>query len=267
MRSMFTISLVAYGVVGIFAGILGGLLGISGGVITVPCLVLIFHKLGFPQAYVMHIAIGTSLAAMVFNSISSAWSHNRRKSVMWDVFRHMAPGIVVGSILGALIANVLSGVILEIVFAIFLFSLGAYFLVPHKGHHGDEKLPSTPILSAIGAGIGALSNILGIGGGIITVPILMAYRVQAKKAIGTSTATGAIVTLIGALAYLYFGIGETDFTDTIGFLYWPAFIVIGVVSFLTAPFGVKLAHIFPTQTIRYIFACALIGTGIAMIVR
>ncbi|HSW86259.1 MAG TPA: sulfite exporter TauE/SafE family protein [Rhabdochlamydiaceae bacterium] len=264
---MFAIELISYAVVGILAGIASGLIGISGGVITVPCLVLIFSKMGFPKEYLMHLSIGTSMAAMVFNAISSAWAHNRRKCVKWDVFWHMAPGIVIGSIIGALIAEVLAGGILEIIFAIFLLCLAIYFFLPHTEHHGEEKLPSTPIQSALGAGIGALSNILGIGGGILTVPLLMTYRVQSKKAIGTSAATGAIVTFVGALAYLFFGWGKTHFIDTVGFVYWPAFIVIGVISFFSAPFGAKLAHILPTQTIRRIFAFALLGTGISMLIR
>jgi len=264
---MLAIEFIAYGIVGILAGIASGLIGISGGVITVPCLVLIFSKMGFPKEYLMHLSIGTSMAAMVFNAVSSAWAHHRRHSVMWNVFKHMAPGIVIGSVAGALIAEVLTGNILEIIFAVFLLCLGLYFFLPHTEHHGDEKLPSAPIQGVMGAGIGALSNILGIGGGLLTVPLLMTYRVPSKKAIGTSAATGAIVTFVGAISYLFFGWGKTHFVDTVGFLYWPAFIIIGIVSFFAAPFGARLAYILPTQTIRRIFACALVGTGISMLIR
>lgn len=262
---MIVIALLAFAGVGVAAGILGGLLGISGGIVTVPCLFLIFKLMGMEQAQVMHLAIGTSLAAMIINAISSTLSHHKKGSVAWNIFKGMAPGIVVGSILGALAADRMSGVILEIVFGVFLLLLSFYFFLPYREKLGDEKLPSKTGLSAFGGGVGFISNILGIGGGVMTVPLLMAHRVKAQKAIGTSAATGALISAIGTLSYLYFGLDEMPLGATLGFIYLPAFFVIGIAAFFTAPYGVHLAHRLSVKSLRRIFACALAATGLIMV--
>jgi uncharacterized membrane protein YfcA len=262
---MFGIEIAAYALLGIVAGLLSGLLGIGGGVVTVPCLVLIFGLLKFPPDSIMHMAIGTSLAAMVFNTISSTWAHNRRGAVLWDVVIRMMPGIVVGSILGALVAHLLSGDILEIAFGLFAICLGIYLLRPYHLHEGDHRLPGTVALSGVGCGLGWISNILGIGGGIITVPILVAYRVPEKKAIATSAATSFSISLLGALSYLYFGLKHASVKESIGYLYLPAFIVISIATFLAAPYGAKLTHILSPPLLRRIFAGALILTGLVMV--
>jgi len=256
---------ILYAIVGMLSGVLAGLLGISGGLITVPCLFIIFKFTGLPQEFLMHMAIGTSLAAMVFNSFSSALYHHKKGSVLWTTAKKMLGGIIIGSIIGALIAHVLSGVILEIIFGLFALILGVRFFrnVPLK--EGDARLPSTLALNGIGIGIGGLSNILGIGGGVVTVPILLHYQVSAQKAIGTSAATGFIITLIGAIAYLLFGLQHKMPVESIGYVNLPAFFVISIVSFLFAPFGVKLAHKLPTLKLRCYFGVVLIFTGLSMI--
>lgn len=259
------IEILAYGLIGILAGVMAGLLGISGGLVTVPGLLLVFHFLGFPQGYVMQLAIGTSLAAMVFNSISSTWAHQRRQSVLWDLFLSLLPGIVLGSIAGASIAHLISGVILEVIFGIFAILVGLHFLRPTKVHDIPSRLPSKIILGLIGFGIGGISNILGIGGGIITVPVLLAFHIQDKKAIATSAATGLIISFLGALSYLYFGIGETSFSYTVGYLYLPAFVIISITTFFAAPYGAHLTHILPTSVTKRIFGIALMGTGVLML--
>src|SRR5262245_7477923 len=127
MEVTFILTLIAYAVVGAAAGILGGLLGIGGGVITVPCLYYIFYLIGYPHQYLMLLAIGTSLAAMVFNTASSTWAHHGRGFVLWDVFRKMTPGLILGSIIGALTAKYLPETILEIIFGVFLCILAVNF--------------------------------------------------------------------------------------------------------------------------------------------
>lgn len=264
---MFALELIAYAVIGILAGLLAGLLGISGGIITVPLLLLVFSLLDFSQTYVMHLAIGTSLAAMIFNSISATWMHNRNHAVLWRVVKRMALGIVLGSILGAYVAQLLSGVVLETIFGIFACCLGLYMLRGVKPHEGDHPLPGFFPLNGIGVGVSFIANILGIGGGILIVPSLMAFRIHEKKAIGTSSAASIIVTTLGALLFMFYGrnkhLAIND--ETVGFLYFPAFIVISIVTFLVAPYGARLTHRLSSKILRRIFAAALFGTGLIMI--
>ncbi|MES2345458.1 MAG: sulfite exporter TauE/SafE family protein [Chlamydiota bacterium] len=264
---MFVIELIAYVFIGTIAGLLAGLLGISGGVVTVPLLFLVFSLLDFPKSYVMHLAIGTSLAAMVFNTLSATWMHNKNKVVLWKVVKRMSWGLIFGSALGALTAQELSSVFLELSFGLFACCLGLYMLRGIKPHEGDHPLPSPLLLNCIGLGVSFLSNILGIGGGIITVPTLMAFKIHEKKAIGTSSATSVIVTFLGALSYMLVGLHHHAAinNESIGYLYLPAFIAISITTFFAAPFGAKLTHILPSKTLRRIFAAALFATGLFMI--
>jgi len=260
------LALVIYVLIGGIAGLLAGLLGISGGVITVPCLMFVFRFLDFPSDILIHMAIGTSLSAMVFNAITSAWAHERRGAVLWKLVIPMVPGLLLGSIIGSLVARVLPDLILKEIFAIFECLIGIYFFLPYKEKTYEDlfPMPRQLGLNLIGFGIGGLSSLLGIGGGIITVPILLAIQVPVKKAIGTSAATGFLITLTAAIAYLFFGLGKVTHADSIGYLYLPAFLIISIVTAFTAPYGAKLAHVLPTPLLRRIFAVALFLAGILM---
>lgn len=253
-----------YTVVGILAGVLGGLLGIGGGVITVPCFYLIFHLLDYPQIYIMQIAIGTSLAAMIFNTLASTWAHNKRQGVMWDTFGKMALGLLVGSIVGAMIAGWLPAVALEIIFGLFLCSLSVYFWKAPATREESSRLPSRFALFLWSSGIGGVSNILGIGGGTLIVPFLTAHKVATKKAIGTSAACSLLVTSLGALSYFLLGLKTVQLPEDVGFINLPAFFIVGIVSFVCAPYGAKLTHTMPVARLRKIFAFVLLATGLCM---
>lgn len=264
---MLIFELIAYTGIGLLAGFLAGLLGISGGIVTVPLLLLIFTWIDFPQAYVMHMAIGTSLAAMVFNTLSATWMHHRKKAVLWKVVQRMTFGIAIGSFLGAMVAHLLSGVVLEVAFGIFACCLGLYMLRGVKLQEGMHPLPGSFVLNSIGTGIGFLANILGIGGGIVTVPILMAFKINEKKAIATSSATSVLITFLGAVFYIFLGVSQkvSIHHKSIGYLYFPAFIMISVATFFAAPFGAKLTHDLPSKRLRRIFATVLFAVGLIMI--
>ncbi len=257
---------ILYLVLGAIAGILGGLLGIGGGVITVPCLLIIFRYLGYPQAYVMHMAIATSLAAMIFTTLSATWAHHKRGGVLWDVLKKMLPGLLVGSVLGALIAIWLSGIMLEIFFGVFLCLLAVRFYRQKPIHSGRHHLPKMPLLSVISGCIGVLSNLLGIGGGSLTVPMLTTFNVPDKKAIGTAAATTLFTSILGSLSYLIFAWGIIPIPDTVGLINLPAFLIIGGVTFFLAPYGAKLTHQISPQKVRKIFAIVLALTGISLII-
>lgn len=257
---------IAYVVIGAIAGVLGGLLGIGGGIVTVPCLLILFRYLDFPQPYIMHMAIATSLAAMIFNTAAATIAHNKRKGVVWDVFWKLIPGLIVGSILGALLATWLSGVVLEIFFGIFLLLLAVHFYRQKPVKAEGHKLPRPMILNALSGSIGVVSNILGIGGGSMTVPLLTFFQMKDKKAIGTSAATSLVTTTCGALSYLIFGRGDVPTSDTLGLINIPAFLVVGIIAFFTAPFGAKLTQEIDAAKVRKIFAIVLVLTGLSLII-
>jgi hypothetical protein len=256
---------VALIVVGIVAGLLAGLLGIGGGLVTVPCLYLIFHLLGYQQPFVMHLAIGTSLAAMVFNTASSAWTHHRHGMVFWDIFKGMLLGLILGSVAGAFLAEKLSGVVLEILFGLAAVLLSIRFFLQWDKPEREHPMPHFLVLSGAGFFISAISNILGIGGGIMTFPTLLYFKVGEKKAIGTSAIISFFVTLCGSLSYLYFGLGQTHMPQVIGFIDLPSFIILSVVSFLSAPYGAKLTQKLDAEKLRKIFGVVLFLTGICML--
>lgn len=262
---MIALEIAAYCLIGAFSGIFAGLLGLGGGIVAVPCLLVSFRLLGYPQAEWMHLAIGTSLAAMVFNTFSATWAHHRKKAVLWNVIKKMAPGFIVGALIGAWIATSLSGIILQIFFGTFLCVLGVYFFRGKVKTKQGYKLPSLPKLNLMSAGIGAISNILGIGGGTMTVPLLCSYHISDRHAIATSSACSFLLTSLGATSYLVFGWGTVSDTETVGYVNLTAFLVIGIVSFFFAPYGVKLAHELPVEKVRKIFAYVVMITGIFLL--
>lgn len=261
------IEIVYYLLLGAAAGFLGGLLGIGGGLIVVPCLVAIFRSLDFPTTYLMHVAVGTSLGAMVFTAAASALAHHLKKGVFWHLFRALLPGIALGTFLGALVADELSSHTLQWIFGICETAFGAYFLFSRKKkeHHATQR-KSFPLLlfTAVGVAIGSISSILGIGGGVITVPTLTALHIPMRNAIATSAATGFLIALIGAVSFLSVGLHAHLWSGTLGYLYLPAFFWIALSSTLAAPFGAKCAHTWPTHLLKHLFGALLLLAGLLM---
>lgn len=281
-----------YAVTGVLAGFLAGLFGIGGGLITVPCLVFSFYLQGYVGPHIMHFAIGTSLGAMVLTAASSALAHVMNKGVYWNLFWGLAPGVVIGSVLGAFIADHTSSRMLELFFGISECIIGLYFFcsraipisqnfsgkndVPNcssiqkSGHSHEIKgtsfSSSTPFLMTIfGIAIGGFSTVLGIGGGIVTVPLLTAFRTPFRNAISTSAVSGFIIATVGAASFLYLGLENPSYNGSVGFIHIQAFIVIGITSALLAPYGAKCTYTLPVAMLRKAFGIILILTGVLMI--
>lgn len=263
---MYLFSLFAFAIVGLGSGLLAGLLGMSGGIVTVPCLLFIFSLMGFPSVALMQLAIGTSLAAMVFNSLSSTYAHHRRGGVNWKLVRRLIPGLICGCIIGAFLGHILPNHVLQLIFGIFAILLGFYFYL-HKEFSDVEthSLPNRIILSLVGLIVGGISNILGIGGGTMSVPLFVSFRLSMKEAIATSAATGFLITLTGAIAYLIFGLGEKHYAHTFGYIYLPAFAILAVTTFIAAPYGASLTHTMDKDRLKRYFALSLMAVGLVMV--
>lgn len=250
---------------GALAGLLAGLLGVGGGLVIVPALIWVFRGHGFDGQVLVHLAVGTSLATIVVTSISSVRAHHRHGAVHWPLVWALTPGIVVGAWLGAVLAGWLPSLTLQRVFACFAILVGLQmaFSVKAEAHGG---LPGRVGLFGAGGVIGAVSTIVGIGGGSMTVPFLSWCSVGIRNAVATSAACGLPIAVAGALGFVITGWHEADLpAGSSGFLYWPAFAGIAVASVLFAPLGARLAHSIPVFALKRFFALLLLVLGTRML--
>lgn len=266
---------------GAAAGALSGLFGVGGGIIIVPILVLLFTQDGFAPAHIMHIALGTSLATIIFTSLSSARSHHKRGNVDWPIFRQMAPLVVVGTLLGSLLAAYMNSQLLKLIFSLFMLGVALQLLISPNGktasgntNNDQAKAPqqlaanTRPLINRIaGLLIGVASSLVGIGGGTITVPYLMYCGEQVRRAIGTSAAIGLPIAVAGTVGFVFNGLAATKDSHAVlpamslGFIYLPAFAGIALASMLTAPLGTRLAQRLPVISLKRLFALLLIAVG------
>ncbi|HEA50887.1 hypothetical protein LCGC14_1061210 [marine sediment metagenome] len=251
-----------YLALGAFAGILAGLFGIGGGLVIVPVLIFSFGLQGFDPEVAAHMAVGTSLATILFTSISSIRSHHGHGAVRWDIFRPMAFGIVAGALIGAWTAALLSGATLELIIGIFVILVGIKMLFDVNPTPGSN-VPGNFRLGAVGAGIGWASAIFGIGGGSLTVPYLSWCNVRMQQAVGTSAATGLPIAIAGALGNAWTGWQEPGLPEySLGFIYLPALIGIILTSVLFARVGANLAHRLNARVLKRVFAIMLLLVGL-----
>jgi uncharacterized protein len=259
-------ALTAYLSLGAVAGLLAGLFGLGGGIVIVPALFFLYLQRGFPAELCMHLAVGSSLATVVFTSITSAMAHHRHGAVRWPVVRRLSPGIVAGAALGAVLAEHAPGRFLRVFFGLFELLVAVQLaLAPRPDAHRD--LPGTGGMWLVGTGIGALSTLLGIGGGTLTVPLLVYCNVPIHQAVGTSAACGLPIALAGAIGFAVAGWGEAGLpAGSSGYLYWPAVAAVMAGSAFLAPLGARLAHALPVATLRRLFAAVVALIGVRMLV-
>lgn len=257
-------------VTGAAAGVLAGLFGVGGGLIMVPALAFVLPLQGFgPQVY-MQSAIGTSLAVISLTSISSTLSHHRRGGVHWPVFWRFSAGLAIGALLGAWVADQLSGDALKRIVAIgaLLVSLQMFYksLRPGTASPSPVSTPSAPELMGAGGVIGALSSLIGIGGGSLTVPYLSARGLSMHQAVGTAAAGGVPIAWAGALGFIITGWSHAELPGWhLGYVSLGAFAGLAVASVSTAPLGVRLAHRLSPQLLKRAFATLLFLIGVKML--
>jgi uncharacterized protein len=252
---------------GIVAGLISGLFGLSGGVVIVPILIFTFAAQGFSPNVLTHLAIGTSLATIVITSISSIFAHHKHGAVLWSVVAWLTPGIIVGAAFGATFAVSVDGPILQLSFGVFL-CLVAMTMVFSLQPEGVRSLPGVVGKGIMGAVIGFVSSIFGIGGGSLSVPGLSWFKVPMKNAVATSAACGLPIAVSGVGVYLIQGWDEVGLpVGAWGFVYLPAFIGVVCASAFSAKWGAKLAHQLPANILRIGFAILLLVVGVRFIWR
>lgn len=248
----------SYLVLGGFVGFFAGLLGVGGGGIMVPVLTTLFVTQGFPVEKAVHLALGTSMAAIVMTSVASLRAHHAHGAVRWDVVRGITPGILVGTFGATFIAARVASQPLAIFFAAFMAYVSLQMLANIKPKP-SRNLPGLAGLNAVGAGIGGISALVAIGGGSLSVPFMTWCNVKVHHAIGTSAAIGLPIALAGTVGYLINGWYVTGMPAlSLGYVYLPALVLVSLVSMLTAPLGARLAHKLPVATLKRVFAAVLI---------
>jgi uncharacterized membrane protein YfcA len=255
----------AYLAIGAVVGFLAGLLGIGGGMVMVPMLVFVFTAKGFPTQHMMHLALATALATIVFTSLSSVRAHHRHGGVDWAVARAMAPGIVAGSLAAALVAGLVPTRPLAVFFTGFMFYAAAQMLVELKPK-ASRELPGAPGLFGAGAAIGAVSSFLAAGGAFLSIPFLAWCNVPLRRAIGTAAANGFPIAVAGSVGYVVQGLRAKGLPEwSLGYVYLPALVLIVAASVPVAPLGARLAHRLPVKRFRVVFALVLFLIGLRML--
>jgi uncharacterized membrane protein YfcA len=254
-----------YGLLGSGVGLLAGLLGVGGGTVIVPTLMILFAALHFAPGTIQHMALGTSLATILFTSISSFWAHHQRKSVDWPTVRKISPGIVIGTLAGAWVAARISTLLLQWIFVVFLFYVIRQML-SQRPPHPSRPLPGPTGMTAVGGLIGGLSSLVGIGGGSLMLPFLVWCNMTMRQAIGTSAAVGFFIAAAGTAGYMVSGTGVPMRPAlSIGYVHLPAVAGIAVTSMLTAPLGAWLSHKLPVPTLKKSFAVLLMFVNIKLL--
>jgi uncharacterized membrane protein YfcA len=255
----------AYLAIGVTVGFLAGLLGIGGGMVMVPMLVFVFTAKGFPAEHMMHLSLATSMATIVFTSLSSVRAHHRHEAVDWAVARAMAPGIVAGALAATLVAGFVPTRPLAIFYTGFMFyaATQTFFDVKPKG---SRQLPGPAGLFVAGTAVGGFSSVLAAGGAFLSIPFLAWCNVPLKRAIGTAAANGFPIAVAGTAGYVLNGLRVEGLPQgSLGYVYLPALALIVAASMPVAPLGARLAHRLPVKRLRIVFALLLLGLALRML--
>ncbi len=255
-----------YALIGIVAGLMAGLFGIGGGLVVVPGLFFVFEQLHLvPDSIVMYSAIGTSLAAMVITTAAAVRAHAKIGPILWPIFYKLWPGLVLGTVFGSVVATWIPTQELTIFFAVFLIFVAIKMLTDAKTSR-KKHFPRPWIHHLLTFFIGTNSGLLGIGGGILIVPYLNYCGIKIRKIAGLSNLCALVIAVVGASAFIITGYQITRLIPYMtGYIYWPAILLIGISSSLTAPIGARLSYKLPVEQLKYGFVLLLILTAITMI--
>lgn len=267
MSEIFLAVIAAYLALGAVAGFFAGLLGIGAGVLMVPALNELFVQQGFSADLALRLALGTSMAGIIFNSLASLRAHHRHGAVLWPVVIAITPGIVIGTLAGSQLVRFLPTTALALVFAGFLVLVAAQMIANLKPKP-SRRLPGTLGMTVTGGGIGLIMSLIAGGGGVLSVPFLIWCNVDVRKAIGTSAAIGFPIAVSGTLGYVLAGLMAAELPPwSLGYVYLPALLTVVLASSVTARYGADLAHRLPVELLRRIFAALLVAVAARMLYR
>jgi uncharacterized membrane protein YfcA len=240
-------------------GFLAGLLGIGGGMILVPFMILVFNHLHFDQSIIVHMAIATGMATILFTTTSAIWAHHKHGSIDWFLVKSFSPGLVIGGLVGGSeIFEALNTSWLSLFFATFLVYSSIQMIINKKPKPGRE-LPGSLGLVSFGAFAGTLSSLVGAGGAFITVPFMLWCNVKPHIAMASSSGLGFPIAVAATIGYMYGSWGNPNLPPgSLGFIYLPAVACIVAVSIFTAPLGAKMARKLNVAQLKRIFGVMLL---------
>ena len=256
-----------YPVVGVIAGISSGLLGLGGGIVVVPSLLTIFILNGVPSSVAMHMAVATSLATIIVTSSASSYSHYRLNTISWVWFWFLVPGLILGGVFGAYLTTAVSSTLLQVCFSIYacFAAFKLWFSMKLKVNSAWHGRVQTLF---VGGGIGVISSLLGIGGGTLIVPYLMAAQQPMSKAIGTSAACCVPIAVSAVLSLNMMDVEVHDSgVEAAGLIQWDAFVGIIMTSMLFSMIGASWSKKVPVKLLKRIFSIVLVLTATVLITK
>ncbi len=251
---------------GLFSGIIAGLFGVGGGIILVPAIVFTLDFLGFNPSITMHIAVATSLALIVPTAASSTWGHHKKGVVDHHIIKNLFFAIIIGSFLGAIFAQKVSGDGLRLIFGI-MAAFSSINMMRKVQFIVGEKMPTNiSVNSLMGLIIGSISAMVGIGGGALSIPLMNAFSVAQHRATGTASAIGLVIAIPSTIIYLMAETSHLNFPEwSIGMIYLPVFLVFLPLTIFGAQIGVNIAHKLEGLLLRRIFSIFLLIMALRMI--
>jgi uncharacterized membrane protein YfcA len=256
--------------VGALAGFLAGVFGIGGGAILVPVFYECFRLAGVPLAVRMPLCVGTSLAIIIPTSIRSYRAHHARGAVDMEILRAWWLPVVIGVILGSVIARYAPELLFKIVFVMVAYSAAARLLLARESWKFGDDFPRGPLMKIYGFVVGLLSTLMGVGGGLFSNLLMTFYSRPIHQAVATSSALAVLISIPGALGYIYAGwpaaarypdVAALQLPFAIGYVSLIGAVLVMPTSLLTAPLGVKAAHAMSKRTLEMAFGCYLFVVG------
>ncbi|MCF6273995.1 MAG: sulfite exporter TauE/SafE family protein [Rhodobacteraceae bacterium] len=252
--------------IGAFAGVAAGLLGVGGGIILVPAYYYAFETMGYQSDSLMQIAVATSLATIVVTSVRSVLSHHKKGAVEWEILRRWAPGIGIGAALGVVLASGLESRSMMLVFGFLGVSIGLYMALGRVEWRLGSVMPTGLARAIVAPVIGFLSVLMGIGGGSFGVPLMALYGRKIHNAVATAAGFGVIIAVPSTIGFLLVGWGDMGAPPfTVGRVNLAAFAITVSMTMLTAPLGVKLAHMMDPKPLKRVFAAFIIIMALNML--
>ena len=243
-----------YVAIGAAVGFFAGMLGIGGGAIMVPLLVMLFEAQGLPKTHILHLAVGTGMATILFTSLASVRAHAARGAIRWDIARNITPGILLGGLVGSWIASFIPTAAFAAIFTAVIYIAATNMLLDRKPK-ASRQPPGFAGMFVFGFVVSAVSAFTAIGGAFMTVPFMLWCNVPLLQAIGTAAMIGFPIALSGTIGFIATGLRESGLPPySVGFVYLPALGGIVVSSMLMAPVGAAAAHRLPTLWLKRIFA-------------
>ncbi|MPT47309.1 MAG: sulfite exporter TauE/SafE family protein [Sphingobium sp.] len=265
--SSMAVPLIALLIAGLGAGFAAGIFGIGGGFVVVPALFLVLPLLGGSHDAIAHVAIGTSAATIIVTSLRSLMAHAKRGAVEFEVLRQWAPWIIVGDLVGVVLADYVDGRILTMIFAVGVFLMSLNFLLPKVGGKViSDTMPSGAARVGIAGGLGTFSALLGIGGGTIAIMVMTLCGRSIHKAIATASGIGTLIAVPSAIGFAIIGLGKPELPwGSLGYVNIPAVVAVTSMSILTAPMGVAAAHKLPADILKKVFGVYLVVISYIML--